>query len=117
VRRARSKEAARAARVNRIFDDHDVLMTPMAAQPPPPIGHFEGHSGLVTFLKMGMVYPYTPIWNLLGQPAAAVPAGFASDGVPMGVQLAGRPNDEGTLLSLAAQMESERPWDERPPVS
>ena len=117
VGRARAKEAARAARVNRIFDDHDVVMTPIGAQPPPRIGHFEGHSGLVTFLLMAQVYPFAAIWNLIGQPAASVPGGFSSDGLPMGVQLAGRRNDEGTLLSLAAQMEAERPWHERPPVS
>ena len=117
VGRARAKEAARAARVNRIFDDHDVVMMPVAAQPPPRIGYFEGHSGLLNFLQMAQVYPYTPIWNLIGQPAASVPAGFSADGLPMGVQLGGRPNDEGTLISLAAQMEAERPWSERPPVS
>jgi amidase len=47
-----------------------------------------------------------------------VPAGFTEDGLPLSVQLVGRPNDEATLLSLAAQLEAERPWaDRRPPVS
>jgi amidase len=45
-----------------------------------------------------------------------VPAGFAADGLPLAVQLVGRPGDEGTLLSLAAQLEAERPWAaDRPP--
>ena len=47
-----------------------------------------------------------------------MPAGFTADGLPLAVQLVGRPDDEGTLLSLAAQIEAERPWaDRRPPVA
>jgi amidase len=61
---------------------------------------------------------FTPPWNYLGNPAAAVPAGFTDEGLPLSVQLAGRPDDEPALLSLAAQIEAERPWaDRRPPVS
>jgi len=54
----------------------------------------------------------------VGQVVVAVPAGFAEDGLPLAVQLIGRPADEATLLSLAAQLEAERPWaDRRPPLS
>jgi amidase len=64
------------------------------------------------------VYPFTVPWNFVGQPAASVPAGFTADGLPLAVQLCGRPNDEPTLLSLAAQIESERPWaDMTPPLA
>jgi amidase len=60
--------------------------------------------------------PFNGVWNVTGQPAASVPAGFRSDGLPRGVQIVGRPNDEPTLLSLAAQIEAERPWaEDRPP--
>ena len=48
--------------------------------------------------------------------AASIPAGFDSDGLPRAVQLVGRPNDEATLLSLAAQLESERPWAPQRPA-
>jgi amidase len=69
-------------------------------------------------LGMSSVYPYPAVWNYLGNPAASVPAGFTDDGLPLSVQLVARPNDEATLLSLAAQIEAERPWaDSRPPVS
>ena len=64
---------------------------------------------------MSRVYPFTGAWNYTGQPAAAVPAGFTADGLPLSVQLVGRPNDEATLLSLAAQIEAEQPWAERLP--
>ena len=44
--------------------------------------------------------------------------GFAADGMPTAVQIVGRPGDEATLFSLAAQIEAERPWaDLRPPIS
>ena len=60
--------------------------------------------------------PFNVLWNATGQPAASVPAGFTADGLPLAVQFVGRPNDEATLLSLAAQLESARPWaDRRPP--
>ena len=44
-----------------------------------------------------------------------MPAGFGADGLPRSVQLVGAPNDETTLLSLAAQIEAERPWAQRRP--
>jgi amidase len=65
---------------------------------------------------MGMVYPFTAVWNTTGQPAAAVPAGFSQEGLPLAVQLVGRPNDEATLVSLAAEIEAERPWAGHRPV-
>jgi amidase len=48
----------------------------------------------------------------------AVPFGFAADGMPLSIQVIGRPGDEATLLSLAAQIEAEKPWaDMTPPLS
>jgi amidase len=114
-RRAQRAEAKHAARINRIFDDHDVLMTLVARVPAVEVGHFDGRGTLRTTLAMSAVYPYAATWNYLGNPAASVPAGFNADGVPLSVQLVGRPNDEGTLLSLAAQIEAERPWADRRP--
>jgi amidase len=52
--------------------------------------------------------PYAACWNLTGQPACSVPAGFAPDGLPRAVQLVGRPNDEATLVALAAELEAAR---------
>jgi len=117
VDRALREEAGQAARVNSLFNDCDVLMTPVTARPPVGAAQWEGRSAQRTLLEMSMAYPYTGIWNATGQPAASVPAGFSEDGLPLGVQLIGRPGDEHTLLSLAAQIEAERPWaDRRPPV-
>ena len=67
---------------------------------------------------MSRHYAFTPSWNMTGQPAAAVPAGFTDDGLPLSVSLIGRENDDARLVSLAAQIEQARPWaDRRPPVS
>lgn len=114
--RAMREEAGHAARINAIFDHHDVLMTPTVARPPVGAAEWEGMSALRTLNAMGMAYPFTAVWNATGQPAASVPAGFTADGLPLSVQLVGRPGDEHTLFSLAAQIEAERPWaEDRPP--
>jgi amidase len=115
---ARRAAAADAARVNAIFDSHDVLMTPVMGGTALPVRRWEGRSALWTVLGMSRFYPYCIPWNHLGNPSMAVPAGFAADGMPLSVQIVGRPGDEATLLSLAAQLEAERPWaDARPPIS
>jgi amidase len=117
--RAHRAEAADAARVNAIFDSHDVLMTPTMGGTALPVRRWEGRGAIRTLLEMSRFYPYCVPWNHLGNPAISVPAGIgAADGMPLAVQLIGRPGDEATLLSLAAQLESERPWaDQRPPIS
>jgi amidase len=115
---ARRGRDADAARVGAIFDSHDVLMTPVMGGTAPPVRRWEGRGALWTLLGMSRFYPYCIPWNHLGNPSMAVPAGFAADDMPLSVQIVGRPGDEATLLSLAAQLEAERPWAEkRPPIS
>jgi len=115
---ARRGERADAARVNAIFDSCDVLMTPVMGGTALPVRRWEGRGALWTLLGMSRFYPYCIPWNHLGNPAMSVPAGFADDGMPLAVQIVGRPGDEPTLLSLAAQLEAERPWaDKRPPLA
>jgi amidase len=118
VARARAAEGPVRERVDAFFAEHDVLLTPVAPEPPVETGRWEGRGALWTINGAGRLIPYTAPWNFTGQPAASVPAGSTPDGLPLAVQLIGRPNDEATVLSLAAQLESERPWAERrPPVS
>jgi amidase len=110
--------AKHAERINRLFENHDVFMTLISPVRPVEVGRWEGKGALRTVIGMSRVYPYTGVWNYLGNPAATIPAGIADDGLPLAVQIVGRPEDEGTLLSLAAQIEAERPWaDARPPVA
>ena len=104
-------------RIAALFEEHDVLLTPATASPPPPIGRLQGHGALLTLNTVAGWVPYNGVWNLTGQPAASVPAGLGADGLPRAVQLVGRANDEATLFSLAAQIEAQRPWsDQRPPA-
>ncbi len=113
---ARARVPAYAARLNEPLLDHDVLITPVTPAPAPQIGACEGRGWLWTTVIAAATVPYAACWNLTGQPACSVPAGFAADGRPRAVQLVGRPNDEATLVALAAQLEAERPWAEaRPP--
>jgi amidase len=118
LERARAAAAADAERVNAIFDSHDLLMTPVMGGTAPPVRRWEGQGAIRTLLGMSRFYPYCIPWNHLGNPAMAVPAGLSPAGMPLSVQVIARPGEEATLLSLAAQIEAERPWAEkRPPIS
>jgi amidase len=117
-RRAMEQRPAEIARVNAIFESVDVLVTPVMGGTALPIRRWEGCGALRTVLGMSRFYPYCVPWNHLGNPAMSVPFGFGADGLPLAVQVIARPGAEATLLSLAAQIEAERPWAERrPPVS
>jgi amidase len=118
VARARRAEAALNARLASTFDSFDVLLTPALAKPPVEAGRWQGRSAARTVLGVGMFVPFSPVWNLTGQPAASLPAGFGEDGLPLAVQAVARSNDEHTLLALAAQVERERRWaDSVPPLA
>lgn len=117
-RRSMRLEGRDRERINRIFDDHDLLMTPMTAGPAFEHGRFSQRRALGCLLGESRFYPHGVAWNHTGQPAAAVPAGLTAEGLPIAVQLAARPNDESTLISLAAQLEAETGWpDRRPPLA
>ena len=103
----------------RFFDDYDVLVTPTVAIPPPMIGEYhDPDEPLNEFMAAANFVPFTPPWNTTGQPAVSVPLHWDEHGLPVGVQIVGRPADEATLIRLSAQLEEARPWaDRRPPVS
>ncbi|MGB8651971.1 MAG: amidase family protein, partial [Mycobacteriales bacterium] len=89
----------------------DVLVTPTLGSPPRPVGSL---TGLRTIVQAGRHVPYTPAWNVTGQPALSIPAGLTADGLPLAVSLVGPPGSEALLLSLAASLED---WaGRRPPV-
>ncbi|MGH3560342.1 MAG: amidase family protein, partial [Mycobacterium sp.] len=98
--------------------DCDVLMTPVLAKPPVRIGYFEGVGPTRAMLRMFTFIPFTFAQPFSGQPAMSIPVGISADGLPEAVHLVGRTNDEATLVSLAAQLESARPWaHHRPPMA
>jgi amidase len=118
LQRALRREPRVCARVGSIFAEHDVVLTPVTAAPAEPVERWQGSGALRTFLGGGPYVTYTTVWNLLGAPAAAVPAGLDEDGLPTAVQIIARPGADTTLVSLAAQLERERPWAQhRPPAN
>jgi amidase len=114
--RSLAETAPLTERLGRLWDDVDVLLTPALATLPLPVGAFEGRGALWTFNGAGRFVPHLGIWNITGQPAASVPAGFTAQDVPLAVQLVARSGDEATLLALSAQIEAERPWADRRPA-
>ena len=106
--KALHRESAIAASINAVFESADVVLTPLCAQPAPPVEPCS--SGALRSLRASNTSAWLVPWNVIGQPAVAVPAGLSSDGLPAGVQLAGRANEESILLQLAAEIESIRPF-------
>jgi amidase len=113
--RLRRAERRTADRVGQLFADHDALLMPVMSRPAVRAGIMEGRGATATYLWETGWVPFDVLWNSTGQPAASVPAGFTATGLPLAVQLVARPNDETTLLSLAAQLEHARPWAHRRP--
>jgi amidase len=114
----RDAEPALSQRVLSIFDDVDVVITPGTAMGPSRIGAYQRRGAVATLALVGQRVPFQGMFNATGQPAAVVPWDVDGDGLPTSIQIVGRPFDEATLLSLAAQIEKVRPWAlRRPPIS
>jgi amidase len=117
VRWALAKEEGYRARMNALFDDHDVLLTPTIPHAPHEAGYYVRAGVVRSINRASRTVVFAGQWNVTGQPAVSVPAPTWPDGVPRAVQIVGRPNDEATLLSVAAQLEAETGWPDRtPPV-
>ncbi len=102
------------------LEPYDVLLTPALAERPLPLGTLDTGvpEPMQTFTRSGLFTPFTPVFNASGQPGISVPLFEGEDGLPLGVQLVGRPAGEAQLLALATQLETACPWAaRRPPVS
>lgn len=132
---------AMAREASAFFDGCDVLLTPTLAQPPPLLGTLgPGRLERVAMelvhrmrgLRVGRLFydlggldrlaesvyafmPFTPLFNVTGQPSMSVPLAASEDGMPVGVMLTAKLNDEATLFRLAGQLERARPWSDRRP--
>jgi amidase len=114
---ALARQDADAAVFAPFFGAHDVLLTPAISGPPPRVGAWQRRGAAATWQGNAMRYPFSALWNHLGNPAMAVPSGFDSAGLPLSVQIVGRMGEEARLLALAAQIEEARPWAHaRPPA-
>jgi amidase len=129
-----------ARQIGEFFRKYDVLLTPTLAMPPVATGALQPKGMRAMAMKLlgslnagGLInklsginvsaqhvfgfMPYTPLFNVTGQPAMSVPVYWSDEGLPIGMQFVGRYGDEATLFRLASQLEKARPWSERiPPI-
>jgi amidase len=124
--------------VGRFFERYDVLLTPVLNQPPVKIGALKPSASELAQIKliartgqtwildmMGIIkplaaqtfefIPWTPVFNVTGQPAMSVPLHWNDEGLPIGMHFVGKWGDEATLFRLAGQLERERPWFDKVP--
>jgi amidase len=124
--------------IARFFEEYDVLLTPTLARPPVRTGSLQPtvaerrQVGIMSRVNAGWLMkalgiikpladktfefmPYTPVFNVTGQPAMSVPLHWTTDGLPVGMHFVGRFGDEATLFRLAGQLERAQPWFERTP--
>jgi amidase len=97
---------------------YDAILTPALASKPVAIGELDpcGPDPIDTFTRGGHFTPYTAISNVTGSPAISLPLFEHADGLPLAIQLIGRPAQEGALLALATQVEAAHPWAGRRPA-
>ncbi len=101
----------------RQLSSFDAVLTPALALTPRPIGWYDATDGERNFAQQVQYTPFTSMLNVAGLPALVLPIAQTEQGLPMGVQLIGRPGGEATLLALGAQLERRVRWQERHPAS
>ena len=101
-----------------LLERYDLLLTPTVAVPAFPHGQFPTQIGnhVMEDPRRGFS-PYTRPFNVIGSPAASIPCGMSSEGLPIGLHIIGRHEDEATILRASAAFEQARPWPQRPAVS
>ncbi len=103
--------------VIRQFAGFDAILTPALAMTPRPIGWYDQTDPERNFEQQVQYTPFTSFLNVSGLPAISLPVSVTVGGLPMGVQLIGRPGGEHVLLSLGAQLERRLRWQDRHPPS
>ncbi len=100
-----------------LLETYDLLMTPTMAVPAFEVGKYPTEIAGRPVEEWGF-NPFSMVFNLTGQPAANVPCGFSTGGLPIGLHIVGHLWDEVTVLRASAAFEQARPWaDKLPPVS
>jgi amidase len=102
-------------RLIRQLSRFDAVLTPALAMTPRPIGWYDAEDAMHNFSQQVQYTPFTSFVNVTGLPAIALPVHVTEAGLPMGVQLIGRPGGEDVLLAIGAQLERRLNWDQRHP--
>jgi amidase len=108
-RLAAARAAELAALSTSVFGDADVILSPTVSMTAPSIGMLCGRSPEEIFFSVAPIGAFTAAFNLTGQPAASMPMGLTSDGLPIGVQIGGKPFAEATVLQVMHQLEAAHP--------
>jgi amidase len=117
VMAAQERVVVACRHVVQFFERYDLLLTPTNAQPPPMVGEF-AELNMDGVMRLWATTPFTGLWNTTGQPAVSIPWTIDHRGLPVAIQLVGRPADEMTLLQVAGQIEAAHPWSGlRPPTA
>ncbi len=126
-------------KIGQFFERYDILLTPTLAEPPVKIGSLQPPSSELAAMKainalnagwlikaMGMVeplakkvfsfMPYTPLFNVTGQPSMSVPLHWTSTGLPVGMHFIAGLGEDAVLFRLAAQLEQAQPWAHKAPA-
>lgn len=93
------------------FETSDLLLTPVLAEPPAPIGRWAMHNPDFLDYRIGPTglwrySPFAPLANVTGGASIALPAGRSSLGLPIGAMLTGQLGDDTLLVQLAAELEA-----------
>jgi aspartyl-tRNA(Asn)/glutamyl-tRNA(Gln) amidotransferase subunit A len=99
-----------------IFDNVDVVITPTVPIPAPSIDDLHKPWGNGPETAAASLGRFTRYFNILGLPAISIPCGFTSEGLPVGMQIAGKAFDESTVLRVAHAYEQDARWFERRPA-
>jgi amidase len=105
-----------ARRMAEWWNDHDLLVTPTLGAPPPVLGWFTAAGPKQEGPRIASFIPYTPQFNMTGQPAISLPLHWTPAGLPVGVQLIAAYGREDLLIQIASQLEQAAPWNERHPA-
>jgi len=98
-------------------EGHDLLLTPTISEPPPMLGDLGGPTGepKKKWLRNLEVIPFTPAFNVTGQPGISLPLHWTPEGLPVGIHLVAPYAREDLLVRVAAQLENAAPWAGRKP--
>ncbi len=99
------------AQCSALFNNYDIVMTPVLAHKTPKIGHFSPELKFEDVCRNAVEFAtYTGLQNITGEPAISLPLGVDSDGMPLGVQFAAPYGEDKRLLELAYELEQAKPW-------
>ena len=115
--RGRRVLAATVREILGFFDTYDIYLTPTLATLPPKVGVIDPVNKTPTSVdqEQAKTFFFPPPFNMSGQPGISLPLAHSTSGLPIGMLFHARYGDEATLLSLAAQLETSRPWKDRIP--